>query len=53
MRLAFDEADTSTKSAGPAAGTADPERLRRALQRMAEVLSDLIAASSTSTRRDS
>lgn len=56
MRLAFDEAETyakTTAALGAAAAPADPEKLRGALQRMAQILSDLIATSSTSARRDS
>ncbi len=55
MRLAFDEAETyaKTPAAPGAAPTVDPDKLRGAFRRMAQILSDLIAASSTSARRDS
>ena len=53
VRLAFDEAETYVKPATGAATPADPARLRPPLQRIAQVLSTLIEASSTQARRDS
>ena len=51
VRLAFDEAETYVKP--PAAGTApaDPTGIRQPLQRIAQVLSTLIASSSPTPRR--
>jgi hypothetical protein len=51
LRLAFDEAETYVKS--PAAGVTpvDPAGIRQPLQRIAQVLSTLIAASSPTPRR--
>ncbi|HYS15976.1 MAG TPA: hypothetical protein VET45_03555 [Candidatus Binatia bacterium] len=53
VRLAFDEAETYVKPATGGAAPADPARLRQPLQRIAQVLSTLIEASSTPPRRDS
>src|SRR2546426_4389276 len=53
VRLAFDEAETYVKPATGAAPPADPARLRPPLQRIAQVLSTLIEASTTHARRDS
>ena len=53
VRLAFDEAETYVKPATGATAPADPARLRPPLQRIAQVLSTLIEASSTQARRDS
>ena len=53
VRLAFDEAETYVKPATGAAAPADPARLRPPLQRIAQVLSTLIEASSTQARRNS
>ncbi len=53
VRLAFDEAETYVKPATGATAPADPARLRPPLQRIAQVLSTLIEASSTQARRNS
>ena len=53
IRLAFDEAETAVKPATGGTTPDDPARARRPLQRIAQVLSTLIATSSTSARRDS
>ena len=53
VRLAFDEAEAAVKPATGAAAPADAARLRQPLQRIAQVLSTLIEASSMSARRDS
>jgi hypothetical protein len=53
VRLAFDEAETYVKPATGGAAPADPAGLRKPLQRIAQVLSTLIDASSTTPRRNS
>jgi hypothetical protein len=58
MRLAFDEADGYVKPAAGGAASANPENLRKPLQRIAQVLSSLIESSappssSTPPRRNS
>jgi len=58
MRLAFDEADGYVKPAAGGAAPANPENLRKPLQRIAQVLSSLIESSappssSTPPRRNS
>lgn len=58
VRLAFDEADASVKPAAGGAAPANPENLRKPLQRIAQVLSSLIESSappssSTPPRRNS
>ena len=52
LRLAFDEADTYVKPTA-AAAPLDPGRLRQPFQRIADILSTLVEASSTQARRDS
>ena len=52
VRLAFDEAETYVKPTA-AAALRDPGRLRQPFQRIANVLSTLVEASSTQARRDS
>jgi len=47
VRLAFDEAEASVKPAAGGAAPADPAGIRKPLQRIAQVLSTLIEASST------
>lgn len=47
IRLAFDEAEASVKPAAAGAAPADPAGIRAPLQRIAQVLSTLIEASST------
>jgi hypothetical protein len=53
VRLAFDEAETYVKPATGGSAPADPAGLREPLQRIAQVLSTLIDASSTTPRRRS
>jgi hypothetical protein len=58
VRLAFDEADAYVKPAAGGAAPANPENLRKPLQRIAQVLSSLIESSappssSTPPRRNS
>ena len=52
VRLAFDEAETYVKPTA-AAASVDASRLRQPFQRIANVLSTLVEASSTQARRDS
>jgi hypothetical protein len=52
VRLAFDEAETYVKPTA-AGAPVDPGRLRQPFQRIANVLSTLVEASSTQARRDS
>jgi len=52
VRLAFDEAETYVKPTAVAAPI-DPSQLRQPFQRIADVLSTLVEASSTQARRDS
>lgn len=51
VRLAFDEAETYVKPPGPGVVPADPAGIRQPLQRIAQVLSTLIEASSPTPRR--
>src|SRR6266566_9063587 len=51
LRLAFDEAETYVKSPAGGVTPVDPAGIRRPLQRIAQVLSTLIAASSPTPRR--
>jgi hypothetical protein len=51
VRLAFDEAETYVKPPAAGAAPADPAGIRQPLQRIAQVLSTLIARSSPTPRR--
>jgi len=51
LRLAFDEAETYVKSPAGGVTPVDPAGIRQPLQRIAQVLSTLIAASSPTPRR--
>ena len=53
VRLAFDEAETYVKPTAGSPAPADPGRLRQPFQRIADVLSTLVDASSPQARRDS
>jgi len=51
VRLAFDEAETYVKPAAAATAPVDPAGIRQPLQRIAQILSTLIQASSPTPRR--